>query len=359
MHRIAYKLRVAPQWVVDRPGQSGVALPQVLSLCAALHERGSLAEASKQLRVSYRHAWGLLREAGALFGVPLVAMTRGRGAKLTPFGEKLLWADKRIAARLSPLLDTLASELQGELERVLKASPSLLRIHASHGFAVEALHETLVADEVPVEVRYIASQEALASLQKGGCELAGFHVPTGALQTRALQQYRRLLDAKTLRIINLATRQQGLIVARGNPLSIRALKDLARPNVRYINRQSTSGTRILFDLLLEDEGIDPRRIRGYETAEYTHAAVAAYVGSGMADAAFGVETGARRFGLDFIPICVERYFLACRSEALPTALLAPALAIMQRPQFKAKVNALPGYNARDAGSVMTLRQAFG
>jgi molybdate transport repressor ModE-like protein len=354
-----YKLRVAPQWIVDRPGQSGVALPQVLSLCAALHERGSLVEASKQMSVSYRHAWGLLRAAGALFGVPLVQMTRGRGAKLSPFGEKLLWADKRIAARLSPLLDTLASELQAELERMLSKSQGMLRIHASHGFAVEALHETLVADDVAVEVRYVASQDALASLQKGGCELAGFHLPVGPLQTRALKQYKKLLDAKSLRIINLATRQQGIIVAPGNPLKIRALKDLVRPSVRYINRQSTSGTRILFDLLLEDEGIDPRRVQGYDTAEYTHAAVAAYVGSGMADAAFGVETGARRFGLDFIPITVERYFLACRQDALRSPVLQPALAVMERAQFKAKVNALPGYNARDAGSVMTLRQAFG
>ena len=211
-----YKLRVAPQWIIDRPGQPGLALPNVLALCAALHERGSLVTASKQLGVSYRHAWGLLRDAGTLFGVPLVAMTRGRGAKLTPFGEKLLWADKRIAARLSPLLDTLASELQAELERVLTQSHGMLRIHASHGFAVEALHETLVADEVAVEVRYIASQDALASLQKGGCELAGFHLPVGALQKRALGQYKKLLDAKTLRIINLATRQQGIIVAPGS-----------------------------------------------------------------------------------------------------------------------------------------------
>ena len=354
-----YKLRVEPQWVVERPGQSGAALPEVLSLCAALHEHGSLADASKQMGVSYRHAWGLLREAGRVFGVPLVQMSRGRGAKLSAFGEKLLWADKRIAARLSPLMDTLASELQAELERMLSRSQGMLRIHASHGFAVEALHQTLVDDGVSVEVRYVASQDALASLQSGGCELAGFHLPIGPLQAPARQQYKKFLDAKTLRIINLATRQQGIIVAPGNPLKIRALKDLVRPGVRFVNRQATSGTRILFDLLLEAEDIDPRRIQGYDTAEYTHAAVAAYVGSGMADAAFGVETGARRFGLDFIPIIVERYFLACRQDALQLPILQPTLAIMQRPQFQTKVNALPGYDARDAGKIMTLRQAFG
>lgn len=354
-----YKLRVEPQWVVERPGLSGVALPEVLSLCAALHERGSLAEASKQMEVSYRHAWGLLREASRVFGAPLVEMSRGRGAKLSAFGEKLLWADKRIAARLSPLMDTLASELQVELERMLSKSQGLLRIHASHGFAVEALHQTLVDDDVSVEVRYVASQDALASLQNGNCELAGFHLPIGPLQAPALQQYKKLLDAKALRIINLATRQQGIIVARGNPLKIRALKDLVRPGVRFVNRQATSGTRILFDLLLKSENIDPHGIQGYDTAEYTHAAVAAYVGSGMADAAFGVETGARRFGLDFIPVIVERYFLACRQDALRLPVLQPALAIMQRPQFRTKVNGLPGYDARDAGKVMTLRQAFG
>jgi molybdate transport repressor ModE-like protein len=354
-----YKLRVAPQWIVDRPGQAQRALPDVLALCAALEQRGSLAEASRQIGVSYRHAWGLLREAGVLFGVPLVAMTRGRGAKLTAFGEKLLWADKRIAARLSPLLDTLASELQGELERVLKASQSMLRIHASHGFAVEALHETLVADEVAVEVKYVASQDALASLEKGGCDLAGFHVPIGRLQARALERYAPWLKQKKLRLVNLATRQQGIVVAPGNPLKIRGLKDLVRPSVRFVNRQATSGTRILFDLLLEAERIDATRIKGYDTFEYTHAAVAAYVGSGMADAAFGVETGARRFGLDFIPITVERYFFACHAEALRTSLLQPALDALGRAAFKAKVKALPGYDSKETGRVLTLGQAFG
>ncbi len=354
-----YKLRVAPQWVVDRPGQSGVALPEVLALCSALHESGSLAEASRQIRISYRHAWGLLREAGALFGTPLVSMTRGRGAKLTPIGERLVWADKRIAARLSPLLDTLASELQTELERVLSKSSGVLRIHASHGFAVEALHEALSADNVQVEVKYVDSQDALASLDKGACDLAGFHLPVGPLQAAALQHYAPWLQDNRRRIINLATRQQGIIVAKGNPLRIRGLADLARPGVRFVNRQPTSGTRILLDLLLQTENIDARRIQGYDNCEYTHAAVAAYVGSGMADAAFGMETGARRFGLDFIPTTLERYFFACRAEALRSPAVRPALDILNRPAFKTKVNGLAGYDSKHTGSVMTLRQAFG
>ncbi len=353
-----HKVRINPQWVLERPGELPKPLPDLLKLCESINEFGNLAAACRHIGVSYRHGWGVLQEATRMFQAPVADLERGRGATLTALGEKLLWADKRINARLSPILDTLASELEVELERVLSHTTGILRMHASHGFAVEALRQTLVEQAIPVELKYVGSQEALASLGQNECDIAGFHVPIGNLQAAALKQYAAWLQAPGLKLINLATRQQGLMLPPKNPKGLSALSDLCHEDVRFINRQPGSGTRLLLDLLLKRDGIDSHAIHGYEVSEYTHAAIAAHVASGMADVGFGVETGARRFGLDFIPIITERYFLACGGERLNLKSVAQVLAIMQGDAFATRVNQLPGYNAKDCGKVMSVTQAF-
>ncbi len=353
-----YKVRINPQWELERPGELPKPLPDLLKLCESINELGNLAAACRHIGVSYRHGWGVMQEATRMFQSPVADLERGRGATLTALGEKLLWANKRINARLSPILDTLASELEIELERVLSHTTGILRMHASHGFAVEALRETLVEQAIPVELKYVGSQEALASLGQNECDVAGFHLPVGHLQTAALKQYSAWLQSPGLKLINLATRQQGLMLPPKNPKRLSGLRDLCRKNVRFINRQPGSGTRLLLDLLLKRDGIDNHAINGYEVSEYTHAAIAAHVASGMADVGFGIETGARRFGLDFIPIVTERYFLACSTERLKLKSMEQVLAIMQSREFATRVNQLPGYDAKDCGKVMSVAETF-
>ncbi len=334
--------------------------PLALPLLAALAERGKLTEAAAACGFSYRHAWALLRDWEAFFGAPLVAMARGRGTRLTALGERLLWVERRLRARLGPQLDSLASELEAELAQALSSARPRLRIHASHGFAIAALRELLAGDgAVGVELQYRGSLEALASLAHGGCEVAGFHLPIGELEAEVLGRYTPWLLADAgLTLIRLATRTQGLMLAPGNPQSIAGLADLARPGVRFVNRQPSSGTRLLFDQLLERAGIEPGRIRGYRDEEFTHAAVAAYVASGMADAGIGVETAARQLGLDFVPLATERYWLACRREALERPALHTLLETLRSAAFAAALARLPGYDGRGAGELVELAVAF-
>ncbi|MFY7948376.1 MAG: substrate-binding domain-containing protein, partial [Gemmatimonas sp.] len=158
-----------------------------------------------------------------------------------------------------------------------------LRIHASHGFAVQALHEALQRDAregFSHELKYCGGAEALAALAGGQCDIAGFHVPIGRFEPAVLAHYRPWLASRSLRLVALATRRQGLMVAPGNPRRIYGVADLARPGVRFINRQPGSGTRVLLDLLLAEAGIAPSQLRGHEQCEFTHAAVAAFVASG-------------------------------------------------------------------------------
>jgi len=345
-----HAVTIKPQWTIRHPG-GGTLVPRLVDLLVQVHEEGSLLSACQQAGTSYRHAWGLVRQGEAMFGAPLLDMERGKGSRLTPLAEKLVWADRRIAARLSPMLDSLASELEVEIEKVLSSVPALLRIQANHGFAVEKIHEFLNKGQVPFDLKYVGSQEAVIALHGGECDVCGFPVPIGDYEQPVVEYYRRWLDPREHCVIHVATRRQGLMLARGNPKRVYALKDLATPGVRFVNRQQGSGTRLLLDLMLDREGVDRSRITGYTQCEYTHAAVAAYVASGMADAGLGVETPARRFHLEFLPLQTENYFLLCRRQALESPLVGELLGVLRDPTFRAAVNELPGYDAAGAGEV--------
>lgn len=352
-----FHVAINPLWTVRRP-DGRVLGARVVELLVRVDEHGSLAAACTAMGASYRHAWQLLREGEAVLGEPLLVMARGKGSQLTVLGERLVWAQRRIQARLSPALESLASEIGAEIDKALSAAPERLRLHASHGFAVQALHDALAAEGVAHELKYCGSAEALASLRDGGCDLAGFHVPMGNFEAAAVAHYRQWLDEGRNRLIVLATRRQGLMVARGNPKKIYDIADLARPDVRFVNRQAGSGTRYLLDLELQARGIEPSAIQGYEQCEFTHAAVAAYVASGMADATFGVEVPAREFRLEFLPTHQERYFLACTQEALERPAVRRLLALLEGPALRASVDALPGYRGQDMGAQFSLATAF-
>jgi molybdate-binding protein len=151
---------------------------------------------------------------------------------------------------------------------------------------------------------------------------------------------------------------QGLFIAKGNPKNIQGLQDLQREDLRFVNRQTGSGTKILLEMLLAKASISTNDITDYDSAEYTHAAVAAYVASNMADVGFGVETAARRFDLDFIPIARENYLFACKTSALKQSQLKPACYIMQNSPFRNTVSALAGYDGNQSGSIISFDTAF-
>jgi molybdate transport repressor ModE-like protein len=352
------QVSIRPQWTLRQT--DGQALPaRLLELLTQVHAVGSLSAACAAQGLSYRHAWELVRQGEAFFGTALLRMERGKGSTLTPLGEKLVWADQRIAARLGPALDTLASELALEIAQVLSSGQAVLRMHASHGFAVERLVELLGREPgLTVDRKYGSSTEAVAALADGVCDVAGLHLPEGPPQAALLAHYQRWLDPVHHRVIDLAVRRQGLMVASGNPRKVYGVADLARPGLRFINRQSGSGSRLLLEVLLREADLAPESIAGYERGEYTHAAVAAFVASDMADVGFGLEPPARQFKLDFIPLARERYFLLCHEHTLATPPMQALLAVLATPAYRAAVDALPGYQAEHTGRVTPLAQAF-
>lgn len=331
---------------------------RLVALLGHIETSGSISQSAQAVALSYRYAWGILRDAESLFGGALIDKTRGRGSALTPLAQQLVWASKRIRARLSPTLDSLASELEIELKKLMHQADAAIRLHASHGFAVAALRDFLDEQQIRHDLKYCGSVEAVAALAAGHCDIAGFHVPIGTFEPDMVKHFTTWLDADKHCLIHLAVRTQGLFVRQGNPLHVRTLEDLTRRDVRFVNRLAGSGTRLLLDLLLAAQGVDPARIEGYNNGEFTHAAVAAYIGSGMADVGFGVETAARRFGLEFVPMVKERYFFAIEQTMLKSPALASAITALSSEPFRQRVNALPGYDGSLTGTVLTLAEAF-
>ncbi|MFG6178006.1 substrate-binding domain-containing protein [Halomonas sp. THAF12] len=342
------RIRITPAWYFS--DETGNQLdPKLFGLLEAVHRHGKLTRAAETVGISYRHAWNLLNKWGEFFGIALVELERGKGARLSPLGEKLLWAEQRVIARLGPQLESLGSELNLAIQQTLEGVRPVLRLHASHGYAVELLPEHL--DELRLDLQYCSPREALAALHRGACDLAGFHLPHGEVGRRVSREYRDLLKPRSYRVLRFITRRQGLMVAPGNPLGVKGLTDLVRDELRFINRQVASGTRALLDGLLTDAGLSTKRIRGYELEEYTHSAVAAYVAAGMADAGFGVEAAARRFGLEFVPLALEDYLLVCHRRSLAEPKLKSLCQVLAGEAFQAAVAELPGYSPDRCGEV--------
>ena len=351
------QVSITPQWTIS--DSTGKRLShRLLALLQDVQLHGSLSGACKATGVSYRHAWTLIREGESQLGQSLLHMERGKGSSLSPLADKLVWAGRRIHARLNPMLETLASELEMELAKVLPSAEQPLRVHASHGFAIEKLIDTLVQKGVTIERKYVGSQESVVDLHEGQCDLAGTHIPQGDFENKALAHYTQWFDLQRTRVIHVARRRQGLMVARGNPLKIYGVEDLPRAGVRFVNRQPSSGTRFLLECFLRQAGIDSAQINGFAHSEFTHAAVAAYVASGMADVGMGVETPSHHFNLDFVPLASERYFLLCDKDSLQGERLRGVLDILASGAFRAAVDALPGYSGEQCGVVQTLQEAF-
>ena len=260
-------------------------------------------------------------------------------------------------ARLGPQLENLAQELVTEIKPFLHQRPSVIRVHASHGFAVSKLRELLDREPgIGVDLRYVSNQNSLVSLAQGACDLSGVHLPRGELRAQGIRACKEWLDPREDRVISFVTREMGLMVKRGNPLKIASIKDVVERKARFVNRDHDSGTRLLFDQLLALHKVDEAKINGAQQMEFTHAAVAAYVASGMADVSFGVEAAARQFGLDFIRLLTEDYFFVCKRAFLETEPMRRIIDIMKGREFQDGVASLPGYVATNTGKVSTVKE---
>jgi len=349
------------QYSFEARGQHGAEIENPLfDLLAALHEHGSIHHAARALGASYRHVWGELKRWEGVLGEPLVTWNKGRPSQLTAFAQRLLWAERQARTRMTPHLEALRAELEHVLAQALDGSQQVLDVFASHDLALPALREYAAARGLHVGLRFAGSVDALRALAAGRCTVAGFHVPAldqaSPVFSRALKP---LLRPGTHKLIGCWRRRQGLMVRPPRPPSLSGLADLATSGLRFVNRQAGSGTRLLMDHLLQQAGLSAQQIAGYlEAAEDSHVAVAAAVAGGSADVGPGVEAAARKFGLDFIPLVEEDYYLVCLKDALETDALRRLREMLASPEWLARLQTLPGYAPARPGEVLSLIKAL-
>ena len=201
---------------------------------------------------------------------------------------------------------------------------------------------------------HVGSMGGIMAIRRGEAHAAGCHLlntQDGSYNRSFMKKYFPRGDVKLVRCVG---RQQGLMVARGNPLNIQKFSDIAAEGVRYVNRQKGSGTRILTDYLCKQENLDTSAIYGYDREELTHTSVAAQIVSGSADAGMGIYSAAKLYGLDFIPICIEEYDLIIPDHAWETPMVRQLIATLKSDGFRDKILSLGGYTVENPGEIIPL-----
>ena len=226
-----------------------------------------------------------------------------------------------------------------------KTSKPAVIFSGSHDLAIEGIADKL-SRHVTLLSLPVGSLDGLVNLRQGLCQVSGAHIldKTGEYNTSTV---RHLFPDRDVEMVTLAYRTQGLILASGNPKSIKKIADIARKDVRFINRNAGSGTRLWFDQEIKKLKIDVSEIHGYDTAVKTHSEAASLIVLNHADVSIGLQAAAHQHGLDFIPLFEERYDLI-----LPRAneeILSPLLDYLQTSNFRSGLNSLVGYNTSHSG----------
>lgn len=276
----------------------------------------------------------LQRGAGAT-----MSLLRSNGLVRIPRGSEGVMEGQEVTAEL--------------LERPEDIENSIVVI-GSHDLTLDVLADHLHAryPDRLLSSSNVGSLGGLMALRRGEAHLAGSHLLDEETGEYNLPYLKRLLAGRRLVVLNMVYRDQGLIVAKGNPRRIEGLEDLARKDILYVNRQRGAGTRVLLDYKLRQMGVPAESVRGYEHVEFTHLAVAAAVAAGVADAGMGILAAAKALDLDFVPVTKERYDLIIPLEFYEAPLLEPLLSILKDGTFKAQVDSLGGYDTSEMGAVL-------
>ena len=198
---------------------------------------------------------------------------------------------------------------------------------------------------------HVGSMGAIVAAKRGENHCGGIHLLDESSGTYNDSYLARHFPKGGVRQVECVYRQQGLMVAPGNPLGITSLASMQERGMRFVNRQKGSGTRILNDYLCAQEGVDPARIYGYDHEEYTHTAVAALVQSGAVDAGMGIYSAAKMYGLAFVPICEEQYDLLVPDYAWDTPMVQALLEVLSSDEFRERIESLGGYRLDKPGRV--------
>ena len=246
------------------------------------------------------------------------------------------------------------SEVEVRLLSPMEKLQNTVVVIGSHDPLLDELGDMLhVADNsVFMSSSHVGSMGGIMAIRRGEAHAAGCHLLDTATGEYNLAFIKKYFPKGGVKLVRCVGRQQGMMVAKGNPLNIQKFADIAREGVRYVNRQKGSGTRILTDYLCQKEALDTDAIYGYDREELTHNSVAVQIASGSADAGMGIYSAAKLYDLDFIPVCIEEYDLLIPDHAWGTPQVQQLIATLKSDTFKEKILALGGYTVENPGEII-------
>lgn len=261
--------------------------------------------------------------------------------------------------RVPPLVEGLnaGEEVEIELLRPESEVRGTILVTGSHDPALGLLEDVLKASDGSLKLASssVGSLAGLLALGRGEAHLAATHLLDPETGVYNLPDIERLLPDLPVRVFTLAVREQGLIVPPGNPKGFAGVADLAREGVRFVNRQSGAGTRVLLDWMLEKDGIDPDAIEGYDHEVFTHTSTAVAVRSGLVDVGLGVHAAAAALGLDFVPIGSEDYDLVLREDFAASPAGQLLIEVLRSDSLRDAIHSFPGYDTTRTGTEKKLR----
>ena len=329
----------------------------LMALLQAVAQHGSISAAARAMGLSYRHVWGELKRWEDVLGQELIIWEKGQSARLTEFGDKLMWAERQTQARLAPQLEALRADLERTFAVAFDPDAHVLTLYTSHDDALPRLRELASGHSLHLDMRFCGSVDAIRALNEGRCTLAGFHTPSHpTADSYSAKAYRALLQPGLHKIIGFARRTQGLITAVGNPLQLHSLADVVRTQARFVQRSLGTGTRVLLDDLLLQAQLTLNDLNNWPDEEPSHTALAQAIASGRCDVGLGIESTARARGLGFIPLVEEQFHLVCLKSALEVPATRALRELLQSPHWLEMLNSLSGYRAQDSGQVQSLNQ---
>ena len=327
----------------------------LMDLLQAVAQQGSISAAARELNLSYRHVWGELKRWEDVMGHELIVWEKGQSARLTEFGDKLMWAERQTQARLAPQIEALRADLERTFAVAFDPKAHVLTLYASHDDALPRLREHAAESGLHLDIRFCGSVDAIRALNEGRCTLAGFHTQTRpAATSHTAEAYRDLLKPGLHKVIGFATRTQGLIVAPGNPLQLKNLPDAARTRARFVQRSLGTGTRVLLDDLLAQDKLALADLNNLPGDEPSHVALAEAIASGRCDVGLGIESTAKSKGLGFVPLMQEHFHLVCLKSALDSPATVALREVLQSAEWHNTLNAWAGYQTDHSGEVQSL-----
>jgi len=258
----------------------------------------------------------------------------------------------RVPSHMEGIKDN--DEVSAELLRPISAIQNTLVAVGSHDNTLDVLADQLKSEKsnLTLSSSHVGSMGGLMAVKKGVCHMAGSHLLDTEDGSYNISYLKKYLPEKDLRLVNLVFRDQGFIVPKRNPKNINGIEDLCREDIRFINRQSGSGTRILLDYRLEQSKIDAGMLNGYEIEEFTHMSVAVAVLSGTVDVGLGIYAAAKALDLDFIPLVTEQYDLVIPTAYMQMKQMQILLDIINSGKFKKRVETLGGYSTEKTGTMI-------